>query len=211
MLRGVFPGQSRCVSQTHTPKKRSFLSFGVVFWVVFSKMYPLDKTGLLRTQGVLPICNVRCFLFRAGLRVRAQLAELRPPRLPALAACLQPLRLAQQLGHSLAAAVPPDWSTRCGLPLLAFLNTFPFMFVPSPPWQIAVSRKKSAHHNGVAVCLSFIVVLVSPHVCRLAPAASSCLASILVPLSALSDQDVSVYPAPTGKTTTPCVFWGVNF
>ena len=41
----------------------------------------------------------------------AQLAELRPPRLPALAACLQPLRLAQQLGHSLAAAVPPDWNT----------------------------------------------------------------------------------------------------
>ena len=99
----------------------------------------------LAVQTAACACYEAFFQANPGLRVRAQLAELRPPRLPALAACLQPLRLAQQLGHSLAAAVPPDWSA------------------------------------------------------RLAPAASACLASILVPLSTLSDQDASVYPAPTGR------------
>ena len=99
----------------------------------------------LAVQTAACACYEAFFQANPGLRVRAQLAELRPPRLPALAACLQPLRLAQQLGHNLAAAVPPDWSA------------------------------------------------------RLAPAASACLASILVPLSTLSDQDVPVYPAPTGR------------
>ena len=99
----------------------------------------------LSVQTAACACYEAFFQANPGLRVRAQLAELRPPRLPALAACLQPLRLAQHLGHSLAAAVPPDWSA------------------------------------------------------RLAPAASACLASIVVPLSALSVQDASVYPSPTGR------------
>ena len=71
-----------------------------------SRIQARDASLVVQTAACA--CYEAFFQANPGLRVRAQLAELRPPRLPALAACLQPLRLAQQLGHSLAAAVPPD-------------------------------------------------------------------------------------------------------
>eukprot|EP01047_Picozoa_sp_COSAG01_P009357 COSAG01_NODE_382_length_17840_cov_68.658663_19_plen_1094_part_00 len=46
-----------------------------------------------------------------GLRVRAQLAEARPARLPALVACLQPDRLAAQLGHAATPPHPVEWES----------------------------------------------------------------------------------------------------
>ena len=104
--------------------------------------YRHDPTLAVQTQACG--CYEAFFQSNPGLRVRAQLAELRPPCLPSLAACLQPPRLAQQLGHRAAAGLP-DWST------------------------------------------------------RLAPAACACLASILVPLSALRVDDSPVYPSPTGR------------
>jgi len=142
---------------------------------------------------------------RAGLRVRAQLAELRPPRLPALAACLQPLRLAQQLGHSLAAAVPPDWSTRCGLPLPAFLNTFPFMFVPSPPFQITVSSKTTCITKGcicayVSVCRLSLRVFLLYIVVMLCLCLRTCAGSP-PPRAPAWRQSSSLYPPSATKTS----------
>eukprot|EP01043_Picozoa_sp_COSAG02_P040732 COSAG02_NODE_3317_length_6950_cov_2.669683_8_plen_144_part_00 len=74
---------------------------------------PWDIVGVmpLAVQTAACACYEAFFQANPGLRVCAQLTELRPPQLPALAACLQPLRLAQQLGHNLAAAVPPEWNT----------------------------------------------------------------------------------------------------
>ena len=212
-------------ADTHQ-KKRSVLSFGCEARSSasgsLSKIYHWTRQACCERKEYCQyvMCVVFCSCRSPRARAAggaAAAAAARAGRLPAAAAARAAAR--PQPGRRGAPGLvdPVRTTTAC---LSQHLS---FYVCPEPAVSNHRFKQDDLHNermylclcvclSSVFTCLSAVyccyAVLVSPHVCRLAPAASSCLASILVPLSALSDQDVSVYPAPTGKTTTPCVFLG---